>query len=79
VAVYLGDCAALSFLQHIQDLIENEGGSTLADADISGISAMEEALPQQGEVAIGHEAESPADLRDLITVFFAAVRPATLS
>ena len=72
--VYLGDCAALTFLQHIQDLIETEGGSPAANADVSSVSAMEEAQPQESDITLDHGVESSSSLRELVDVFFAAVR-----
>ena len=74
LSVYLGDCAALTFLQHIQDLIETEGGSPAANADVSSVSAIEEAQPQEDDITLDQRVESSSSLRELVDVFFAAVR-----
>lgn len=72
--VYLGDCAALSFLQNIQELIQNE--QELADAakDLSSLSVLEEAESRDNESVLAYSNANLGDLEALVEAFFTAVR-----
>lgn len=71
--VYLGDCAALSFLQHIQELIESDGGLFSATADVSSVTAMDEWQPDQADFVMAGRAGNLPYLEELVHVFFASV------
>ncbi|KAH0499570.1 hypothetical protein TgHK011_006753 [Trichoderma gracile] len=68
--VYYGDCAALSFLRNIQELIQGE--EELADVakEISSFSVLAEAPPTDGESVLAYSNANLKDLEDLIQVFF---------
>jgi hypothetical protein len=72
--VYLGDCAALSFLQNIQELIQNE--QELADVakDLSSLSVLEEAESRESESVLAYNNANLGDLEALVKTFFTAVR-----
>lgn len=69
-AMYYGDCAALSFLRNIQELIQGE--EELADVakEISSFSVLAEAPPTDGESVLAYSNANLKDLEDLIQVFF---------
>lgn len=73
--VYLGDCAALSFLQHLQKLIDSDKELSKIAEDVSSISGLEELLPAPGESLLTHSASDFCDLEDLVDSFFASVCP----
>jgi hypothetical protein len=73
----LGNCAALSFLQNIQELISDEIGPSNALSDISNISRMEE-MGQEDHYPIADNVRRDADeLAELSDAFFTSV-PASL-
>ncbi|KAL6859272.1 fungal-specific transcription factor domain-containing protein [Trichoderma novae-zelandiae] len=70
-AMYYGDCAALSFLRNIQELIQGE--QELADVakDLSSISALaEDPSTTDGESVLAYSNANLEDLEDLVQVFF---------
>lgn len=71
--VYLGDCAALSFLQNIQELIQGE--QELADAakDLSSLSVLEEVESRDSESVLAYSNANLGDLEALVKTFFIAV------
>jgi hypothetical protein len=73
--VYLGNCAALSFLQHIQELIDSEKCLSAVAADVSNLSVLEELPPVPCENVLADGTDSLADLQELVDVFFASVLP----
>lgn len=73
--MYLGDCAALSFLQNIQELIEGEGELTTIAQDVGGFPVYEEVPPvvRDGNI-LAYNTMDMQDIKELINVFFASVR-----
>ncbi|KAB8231336.1 uncharacterized protein BDW43DRAFT_282791 [Aspergillus alliaceus] len=68
-AVYLGNCAALAFLQNIQQLIEAEAGPT---SDLPRLSIFEEGPPTQESSCIPLPSCTENELSDLVATFFVA-------
>lgn len=73
----MGNCAALSFLQNIQELITSEIGVSNATLDISKVSRLEEVEHQDFEFdSESVEGDVPGDineLEELLDVFFTSV------
>ncbi|KAL7946791.1 hypothetical protein V8C42DRAFT_352305 [Trichoderma barbatum] len=69
-SMYYGDCAALSFLQNIQELIQGE--QELADAakDLSSLSVLEEVPSTDGESVLAYSNANLGDLEALVQAFF---------
>ncbi|KKP02895.1 p-hydroxylaminobenzoate lyase [Trichoderma harzianum] len=69
-SMYYGDCAALSFLQNIQELIQGE--QELADAakDLSSLSVVEEVPSTDGESVLAYSNANLGDLEALVQAFF---------
>ncbi|KAG2414400.1 hypothetical protein HFD88_003591 [Aspergillus terreus] len=65
--VYLGNCAALAFLQNIQQLIETRTGQT---ADVSDLSVVEELPPVQDGGLDLYITRNKEELKRLVDVFF---------
>ncbi|KAJ5164608.1 uncharacterized protein N7500_006438 [Penicillium coprophilum] len=66
--VYLGNCAALSFLQNIQQLIETETGCASIAADVAGLSVIEELPPLPPDDLMAYNSENTEELERLIRV-----------
>lgn len=71
--MYYGDCAALSFLQNIQELIQGE--QELADAakELSSLSVVEEVPSTDGESVLAYNNANLGDLEALVQAFFTSV------
>lgn len=71
--MYYGDCAALSFLQNIQELIQGE--QELADAakELSSLSVVEEVPSTDGESVLAYSNANLGDLEALVQAFFTSV------
>ncbi|KAK4065284.1 transcriptional regulator family: Fungal Specific TF [Trichoderma harzianum] len=69
-SMYYGDCAALSFLQNIQELIQGE--QELADAakELSSLSVVEEVPSTDGESVLAYSNANLGDLEALVQAFF---------
>ncbi|KAL7905440.1 hypothetical protein GGI35DRAFT_471665 [Trichoderma velutinum] len=69
-SMYYGDCAALSFLQNIQELIQGE--QELADAakELSSLSVVEEVSWTDGESVLAYSNANLGDLKALVQAFF---------
>ncbi|KAL6815063.1 hypothetical protein J3E69DRAFT_358908 [Trichoderma sp. SZMC 28015] len=69
-SMYYGDCAALSFLQNIQELIQGE--QELADAakELSSLSVVEEVPSMDGESVLAYSNANLGDLEALVQAFF---------
>lgn len=72
--MYLGDCAALSFLQHIQELIEGEKELATVAADVADFPVYEEMPPGRDNGLPSFYSIQLQDIQDLIEVFFTSVR-----
>lgn len=72
--MYLGDCAALSFLQNIQELIRNDQELVDAAQDLSSLPVLEEAESRDTESVLAYSNANLGDLEDLVKAFFTAVR-----
>jgi hypothetical protein len=72
--VYLGDCAALSFLRNIQQLIQDEEEFADAANDLSSLSVLEEAESRESESVLAYSNANIGDLEALVKTFFTAVR-----
>lgn len=72
--MYLGDCAALSFLQNIQEFIQNDQELAEAAKDLSSLSVLEEAESRDTESVLAYSNANPGDLEALVKAFFTAVR-----
>ncbi|KAJ5513064.1 hypothetical protein N7463_002616 [Penicillium fimorum] len=68
--VYLGNCAALSFLQNIQQLIESETGYASIAADVAGLSVIEELPPVPPDNLTAYNSGDTEELERLIRVYF---------
>lgn len=68
--MYLGNCAALAFLQNIQQLIETKTGQT---ADVSDLSVVEELPPVQDGGLDLYITRNKEELKRLVDVFFISV------
>lgn len=73
--MYYGDCAALSFLRNIQELIQGEEELAEVAKEISSFSVLAEAPPTDGESVLAYSNANLKDLEDLIQVFFTSVTP----
>lgn len=71
--VYLEDCAALTFLQNIQELIKTEIGLSSAIADVSSLSDMEEMSSQSSKLVLENNSGDVHELKVLVDVFFTSV------
>lgn len=71
--VYLGNCAALSFLQNIQDMIQNEEDLSNLTADVASLSRLEELPASMSENVLDFQDADGDDLESLIDVFFTSV------
>jgi hypothetical protein len=71
--VYLGHCAALSFLQNIQELIEGEMRLATVAADVASFPVYEEELPVPDEDILACSTTNVHDFEDLVDVFFVSV------
>lgn len=71
--MYLGDCAALSFLQHIQELIEGEQELAAVAADVANFPVYEEVPPPYEENILDYNTARIQELEELVDVFFASV------
>lgn len=71
--VYLGDCAALSFLQNIQELIQGEQELTDAAKDLSSLSVLEEVESRDSESVLAYSNANLGDLEALVGAFFTSV------
>lgn len=72
--MYLGDCAALSFLQNIQELIQNDQDLVDAAKGLSSLSVLEEAESRDTESVLAYSNANLGDLEALVKAFFTAVR-----
>jgi hypothetical protein len=72
--VYLGDCAALSFLRNIQELIQDEEEFADAANDLSSLSVLEEVESRESESVLAYSNANIGDLEALVKTFFTAVR-----
>lgn len=73
VLVYLGDCAALSFLQNIQELIQGEQELANAAKDLSSLSVLEEVESTDSESVLAYSNANLSDLEALVRAFFTSV------
>lgn len=74
ILVYLGHCAALSFLQNIQDLIEGEMRLATVAADVASFPVYEEEVPPvRDEDILACSTTNIHDFEDLVDVFFVSV------
>ena len=71
--VYLGNCAALSFLQNIRDMIQGEDDLAALTADVSSLSCLEELPANIGENESDFQDAEASDLESLVEVFFTSV------
>jgi hypothetical protein len=71
--VYMGSCAALSFLQHIQDLFTQHAGSPNSTSEIS---LLDEGEHQDSDPGEGYDPRDVDVLEDLVHVFFTSVNRA---
>jgi hypothetical protein len=71
--VYLGHCAALSFLQNIQELIDGEMRLATIAADFASVPVYEEVLPVPDDDILACSTTNIHDFEDLVDVFFASV------
>lgn len=71
--MYLGDCAALSFLQNIQELIEGEKELATIAADVGNFPVYEEVPPVRDGNILAYNAMDMQDIEELVEVFFASV------
>jgi hypothetical protein len=71
--VYLGRCAALSFLQNIQELIEGETELAEVAADVGRFPVYEELPPTREENIMAYSTTNTEDIKELVDVFFASV------
>ncbi|UKZ86516.1 uncharacterized protein TrAFT101_002342 [Trichoderma asperellum] len=63
--MYLGDCAALSFLQNIQELIQGEQELANAAKDLSSLSVLEEVESTDSESVLAYSNANLSDLEAL--------------
>ncbi|RFU34091.1 hypothetical protein B7463_g2243, partial [Scytalidium lignicola] len=68
--LYMGHCAALSFLQHIQELIESEKELATVAADVGSFPVYEELPPVRNEDILACNTTNVQELAELIDVFF---------
>jgi hypothetical protein len=73
LVVYFGDCAALSFLQNIQELIQDQQELAAVTKDLSSLSVFEEVPPTDGESVLAYSNANLGDLKALVGVFFISV------
>ena len=71
--MYLGRCAALSFLQNIQELIEGDTELAEVAADVGRFPVYEELSPTREENIMAYSTTNTEDIKELVDVFFAAV------
>lgn len=71
--VYLGHCAALSFLQNIQELIEGQMPLASVADDAANFPVYEEMSPVRDEDILAFSPANIQDFEDLVNVFFASV------
>ncbi|KAL7935626.1 fungal-specific transcription factor domain-containing protein [Trichoderma chlorosporum] len=69
-SMYFGDCAALSFLKNIQELIQDEQDLTDTAKELSSLSVVDEAPSIYGENVLAYSNANLADLERLIQAFF---------
>ncbi|KAH8805406.1 hypothetical protein F5884DRAFT_678776 [Xylogone sp. PMI_703] len=68
--LYMGHCAALSFLQHIQQLIESENELTTIATDMGSIPVYEELPPLRNEDMMICNTANVQELEELAEVYF---------
>ena len=71
--VYLGNCAALSFLQNIGDMVHGEDDLATLTADIPSLSCLEELPANVSEKVLDLQDADIGDLESLVEVFFTSV------
>ena len=71
--VYLGDCAAPAFLQHLQGLLESELRQPADQSGFSKLTAIEEMPLTEARVNPPAGPGSLSDLQDLVDVYFVSV------
>lgn len=71
--MYLGDCAALTFLQNIQELIEGETELATIAADVGNFPVYEEMPPVRDNSILAYNTTDKQDIEELVEVFFASV------